>query len=385
MGRYLKRLWVVALPFGVALLYSGILGKLFAGATDAEGPAWDASNAKTLNHAAAGGIAVAATFSLLVMMSVTGAVFACVVALRRMGTRVFLAYAAIGIVTYAAALWVTFECSAPYIEDLGKSTFCATVGRYYEVTGNKETSADPTSKMSHLDCKRAAWTNPQVLANVEARLAPLTSTIELSAYASVLVLVAVALCCAGLSVLPGEPEMNYVPKAADMPDDSLKLDAKSRAALNVAAQDLADRIRYLKYLAFMAAAVLGSGVAYLKSWAEWPLAFWPVAKPATAPPFIDAYQTIASALVNYEALFFVAVMLAVFGPFALILSRRGRHLARLDPELTDAPDKKNEWLMDHGLALTTADQIQRAIVFISPLLAAPIAELFKNLVTLLKV
>ncbi|MBV9569932.1 MAG: hypothetical protein JO056_01655 [Alphaproteobacteria bacterium] len=382
MARYFKRLWVVALPFAVALLYSGILGKLFAGAADTEGPAWDASDPKTLNHAAAG-IAVAATFSLLLIISASGAVFACVVALRRMGMGIFLAYAAIGIVTYTAALWVTFERSAPYIEDLGKSTYCATVGRYYEYTGAKNSGAE-VSKTSHLDCKRTAWKNKKVSASVEASLAPLMRTIAWSAYASVLVLVSVALCCAGLSVLPAEPEVTYVPKTAGAPEEGSKLDANSRTSLNLSAQDLADRIRYLKYLAFLAAAVLGSGVAFLKSWAEWPLAFWqiPTGK-KEGPPFIDAYQTIASALVNYEALFFVAIMLAVFGPFALILSRRGRHLARLDPELTDAPDKKNEWLVHQGLALTTADQIQRAIVFISPLLAAPIAQLFKGLVTLL--
>ena len=387
MGKYIRRLWLVALPFAVALLFSWLFGTLFVRAANAEGPQWDPNDAKILNQAAAAGLAVAASFSLLLIFSIPGAIFAGVVALRRLNRRVFATYSAIGIAVYVAALLITFKGSDPYIDDLGKSTFCATVGRYFEfLETSKDNPVDSGIKPSALQCDKASLRQGPKLALANAELSRLTDTIEVSAFASVLVLVAVTLCIAGLSVLPIEPPVKQVPKTADKPEDGVKLNAASRTALNTAAHDLAERIRYLKYLAVVAAAVLGSGVAYLKSWAEWPLAFWNVDKKnVAASQLVEAYQTIATSLVNFEALFFVAIMLAVFGPFALILSRRGRHLAALDPELIDDPEKRRDWLTHHGLALTTGDQIQRVLLFISPLLAAPVAELFKQLVGMAKI
>jgi hypothetical protein len=376
---YFRRVWIVALPFVVAFLYPWVFEKLFAGPATGVKPPWT-PDADTINHAGAAGIAVAATFTLLLISSICGTFLACKTAFTRLGTAAFCGYVVLGICIYATALSLTFHGSKPYIEDLGKDTFCSTVGQYF----SPHFAPAPISDVS---CSEKSSAGKQTAKkNSEDRLSPLVRVITSSGWTSVLVLVAITLCTVVISVLPAEPQVESILNEPENPAGGQHLDRASRDRLNDAAHDLADRIRNLKYLAFAAAAVLAIGVAFFKSWAEWPLAFLFAIdkKDKVHWPFVDAYQTLASALENYEGLFFVTIMVTVFGPLALILSRRGRHLARLDPELVDDPAKRTQWLANHGLTLTTWDQAQRFLVFISPLLAAPIAEVLKQLVTLAK-
>jgi hypothetical protein len=376
---YFRRIWIVALPFVVAFLYPWVVERLFGGPATGVNPSWT-PDADTINHAGAAGIAVAATFTLLLISSICGTFLACKTAFTRLSTAAFGGYVVLGVCIYATALSVTFYGSKPYIEDLGKDTFCSTVGRYFS-------PHFAPARISDVSCsEKISAAKETGKKSSEDRLLPLVKVITLSGLASVLVLVAITLCTVVISVLPTEPQVTSVLNDTDNPAGAEHLDRSSRDRLNDAAHDLADRIRNLKYLAFAAAAALGIGVAFFKSWAEWPLAFWFAIdkKDKVHWPFVDAYQTLASALENYEGLFFVTIMVTVFGPLALILSRRGRHLARLDPELVDDPAKRTQWLANHGLTLTTWDQAQRFLVFVSPLLAAPIAELVKQLVTLAK-
>src|ERR1051325_9187771 len=293
---YFRRIWIVALPFVVAFLYPWVFERLFAGPATGGKPPWT-PNADTINHAGAAGIAVAATFTLLLISSICGTFLACKTAFTRLGIAAFCRYIIIGIFIYATALGVTFCGSKPYIEDLGRETFCSTVGQYFS----------PHFAPAHVSDASCSEKNPAkqtAKKNSEDRLTPLVRVITLSGWASVLVLVAITLCTVVISVLPAEPQVTFVSNEPADPAGSRHLDRGSRDLLNDAAHDLADRIRNLKYLAFAAAAALGVGVAFFKSWAEWPLAFWfAIDKQDKVHwPFVDAYQTLASALENYEGL-----------------------------------------------------------------------------------
>ncbi len=87
-------------------------------------------------------------------------------------------------------------------------------------------------------------------------------------------------------------------------------------------------------------------------------------------------------MLNFQGAFFALLMFVIFVPVAFLLSNRGQDLSQLDPDLEGKPENRAAWLTNRGLSLTVGQQIQRVLVIVSPLLAAPIATLVTQVIGL---
>jgi hypothetical protein len=85
---------------------------------------------------------------------------------------------------------------------------------------------------------------------------------------------------------------------------------------------------------------------------------------------------------------FSLLLLAAYGPAVLVLRWRGLELLELLELLERAPggaatppDKRHEWLRDHGLAGTLGQQAWRLAAVLGPLITGgPVADLLEMVV-----
>lgn len=144
---------------------------------------------------------------------------------------------------------------------------------------------------------------------------------------------------------------------------------------------MAAHVRDLKYLLFVAAAVLFIALLHSKAWHEWPLAFWP---PDTPSSDKAAFQAIVTASVNYQASYFVLILAAIFVPMAVRLRAAARTLAAQDEAVGNSPAAQERWLAANGITLSLGQQAQRLFAIISPFFAAPAAGLLKTVTDLMQ-
>lgn len=150
-------------------------------------------------------------------------------------------------------------------------------------------------------------------------------------------------------------------------------DVDKRRVIDEAGQDLAVRVRYLKYLLAVGAAVLFTGLVLMKAWRD-----WAVNNFADTQKVSDS-KILTEATLNYDALFFTIILAAIFLPMMLWLRSAGTDLAKVDPALAKDSAAQDRWLLAHGIKLSINETAQRAIAIASPFLAAPAVTGLKKL------
>lgn len=346
-------LWLIAPPFAVAIVFQYLLARVLNASPTGPSKAWDMVETAAAGHAA--GVAVATTFALYVVACVA-AVIAAYIQTREVHPTIAIDIPLLYTGVLILAFGVIFYIGGSLIGDLGQPSFEDTVGGI--------------------------------------GLFPLLNgAITASGILSAIVTVAISLSVVSLST-PNKISVDPAQLNRD-PGDASKLDVASQKILNNAAHHLGRRISRFKSLTIAAAAVLFTGVAFLKTWADWPLAFWTMPATSTEHPMltksevalknlINSYTAVDNAIVSYQSAYFTLLLLAVVAPLAFAFASHGRKLAALDPKNVDDPDTCGKFMDKFGLKLTTSEQIQRILLVVSPLLAAPISKLLGDILTSMK-
>lgn len=152
--------------------------------------------------------------------------------------------------------------------------------------------------------------------------------------------------------------------------------AKTR--IDAAADALAAQNAELKYLLFCAAAVLLLGLALMKAWGEWPLAFFDRSSAEAA-----AFRGLVSAVIGFQATLFVLILAAIFVPAWLRLHKAARALGELELlRIRQAGSggiaMRERWLGEKGLVPSLGELCQRVFAIVSPYLAAPLLSLIES-------
>lgn len=148
-----------------------------------------------------------------------------------------------------------------------------------------------------------------------------------------------------------------------------------KAAMDRDVGELAGRVHDLKLMLFAAAAVLFTGVVFMKAWRDWPLAFWPETGDAAGR---EAYRVLAAATVNYQAFHCVLILAAIFIPVAMALRDAGQRLAAQDPSVGADPAARDRWLASAGVSLSISEQAQRLFAIVTPYLAPAAASVLSQ-------
>ena len=131
--------------------------------------------------------------------------------------------------------------------------------------------------------------------------------------------------------------------------------------LQVAAADIAERIRFLKYYLVAASVFFASGVAFLSSWVLWPRGFYAANEVKEAM----AYAGVAYGWILFFTSFWILSVVGVFAPLALWLKIAGERLACVNLGACD-PSYRREWLQKRGLALSLTESLLRVATILSP-------------------
>src|SRR5262249_34956455 len=118
--------------------------------------------------------------------------------------------------------------------------------------------------------------------------------------------------------------------------------------------ELARRLRMLRYLLYLGAALLVIGVIRTSTTLNWARSFFPAESEVSklTDPLIKG---IVSSLGTYYTL----IMAGIYLPPTLILLVRARELAK-----AVEPDKQKEWLSDRGLSLSFSQSLPRLLAIL---------------------
>lgn len=140
---------------------------------------------------------------------------------------------------------------------------------------------------------------------------------------------------------------------------------------------VAERMRTLRTLLYVAAAALVTTVLRLSMTFSWVLAGLPsggAAGRAQASKFVEGF---ASSFTAVQACAYSLILAAAYIPAALVLSRRARELAGVVGYET--LPQRDEWLKAQGLADSFAEHLPRVAAILGPLLAGPLGGLLGRL------
>ncbi len=149
---------------------------------------------------------------------------------------------------------------------------------------------------------------------------------------------------------------------------SLAAYLRSEATISSLARCMAS----MKALLLAASFVLVSGILFVKAWTELPLAIAADAKDGNAA-FIAQFKSVALSFQLFQAVWYVALIAALFVPMGLALTFRARRLAQQD--VGDVAVDK--WLDERGLSLSIFERLQSFAAVLAPLFAGPLVDVIK--------
>ena len=135
--------------------------------------------------------------------------------------------------------------------------------------------------------------------------------------------------------------------------------------------DVARRVRMLRYVLYVGAALLALGVLRLSAMLSWGQSFF-----AADSETGKSVSTLVSGVTSSLGAYFTLLMLGIYLPAALLLRERALEVA----EGKDLEEKQN-FLKTHGLDVSFADYVPRVLALFGPLLAGPIGELLSHVFT----
>jgi hypothetical protein len=162
-------------------------------------------------------------------------------------------------------------------------------------------------------------------------------------------------------------------------------DSDGNEPLERAVLTISTSMEKLRYLLYSASAVLVCGILFVKAWSEFPLGVFADSgiKPGSASgDFLRQLSTVMKSFQLFQALWYVALMAAIFLPVALLLQRKAKALALADRGVASGGEAVDSWLSARGLSLSIPAQIQALGAMLAPLLAGPAADIVKSLVAL---
>ena len=158
---------------------------------------------------------------------------------------------------------------------------------------------------------------------------------------------------------------DVVPKEADQMANGAPAEIDTRFAV------VSEQMKDLQVVLYIGAFLLILSVLRFNVVTQWSLAF-------ISPDAIEAAKSFYLSLSSVVATFFSLILAAAYLPAAYILLRRAQLLAG---ELPLPPNKQEEMLKSKGLTFSLGESLPRVLAIFGPLLAGPIGELFKILLT----
>lgn len=141
---------------------------------------------------------------------------------------------------------------------------------------------------------------------------------------------------------------------------------KHVSTVDDAVNELAYRMRWLRYLFYLSTVYLVIGVSFVFVFLQWLLSY--------VPNHIEVRST-ASGIVLYSAFFYIMLLFVVVVPVTLRLVRAASRFAvRRTQGLTEASRQK--WLLDNGLSFSFGQGLQHAMALLSPFLVPVLSELW---------
>jgi hypothetical protein len=319
--------WPVLPPLFVFLIGVGLFAAIARDNPRAQTLSWDI--AQIAGYEAGARFFLGAAAIVLLSATATTICLSIVILLRRSTKFELGAHAALTLVILLAFEFSIHTADWSLYRYLGGSVFRDTVGRLW--TGS-ESPACPNFVMAFVSISDAETCG----------LGYVRILVEAS---GLLIVLSMTLAAVTLSTLTREGRGTHIG------------DANSSASKWL--QDARD----WKALLFAVASVSIAAVIYLKSWAELPIAFFPNANTLAFNPIIVGFHETVTGLENFQAVFLISVMLAMFLPVGTVLNYQAEGQGA-----ESAPESSG--IAAGPIAIGHLAWALYALVFVSPLIVA---------------